>query len=788
MLFNYIKLSLRSLFRESVYSVINMGGLALGIAASIMLLLWVQEELSFDAFHSKKERVYRLNAQFDNSGTVVTWSTTPAPIAAFGKQQVPAVEEAVRIDNFHDIALITYNDKKITETRPIGYVDANYFKVFDAKLLQGNPQKPFPDNKSVVISVSVAEKIFDTKDAVGKVFRLNEKDDYTVAGVMEDMPKNSTLQYCILFPFQKLIDEYQSGGYWKTLESDWGDYMYQTFFLLQQDAHADSVAKQLTRIHRANQDGTNVSYIMQPLAKLHLYGADLSEEGIQTVRIFGIIAIAILLIACINYINLATARASKRAKEVGVRKTIGADRSRLIGQFLTESAIISMLALGVALILIQISIPYYNTLTGKAFTFRITEGTVAYLILGGLFVTWLVSGLYPALVLSAFKPIEVIRGKLTLSGSNSTFRKILVVTQFATSILIIISTLVFGKQLDYIRNKKLGFNKENTFTFGLRDKMFENIQTIRNQLLKSPAIEQVSIANQNILTLDNTTGDTDWDGKEEGQDFMIHPMVIDEYFMEAMGMEMVEGEGFTGAKSDTAKYILNETAVREAGIKDPIGKSFTLWRTKGVIAGVVKDFHHRSIHKKIEPSVFLYRPDWSWLVYVKTNGHQNEEAVAAAQDIWKQYNAAYPFEYSFLDVSYNKMYNSEQRLSKLFAGFSAIAICISCLGLFGLATFTAAQRIKEIGVRKVMGASINQIVLLLSKDFLLLVVISFVIAAPLSWYMMEDWLAEFAYRTTLPWDVFIIAGIVVFVLAFLTMSFQTIRAARSNPVDSLRSE
>lgn len=789
MILNYIKLSFRNLLRDSIYAAINIGGLAMGIAASIMLMLWVQEELSYDAFHSKADRIYKINAKFVSNGTETAWGVTPGPIAVFGKQNIPAIEEAVRISDSYGTALFTYGDKKITEDRPKAFVDNNFFNVFDVKFLKGSADKPFPDIYSVIISASVAQKVFNTTDAVGRVFKFNEDKDYTVAGVIEDFPQNSTLQYVVFFPFEILVKNYRANLYWKSLESDWGNYNYQTFLLLNETASADSVANRLTAIHHANQkEAESLTYIAQPLSQIHLYGVDRSEEGIQTVRVFFIIALAILLIACINYINLATARATKRAKEVGVRKTVGADRSKLIVQFLSESAIISILSLLLSLVLIQLAIPFYNVLAGKTLSFDLTNATVIYLVIGSLLLTWLVSGIYPALVLSAFKPMEVIRGKLIISGGNSTFRKILVVTQFSLSIIIIIGTLVVGEQLAFIRNLKLGFNKEHIFTFGMRGKMYDNKNTIRNELLRNPAIEEVTFSNQSVLDIENTTSDTNWEGKEEGTEFMVHGMAIDENFMKAMGMEIVEGEGFRNAVSDSASYILNETALMEAGIKDPIGKSFTLWQTKGTIKGVVKDFHHRSIHKKIEPTVFVYRPDWFWLVYVKTNGTQNEQAVAAAQTIWKQYNPVYPFEYRFLDDAYDKMYNNEQRLGKLFTGFSAIAICISCLGLFGLATFTAAQRVKEIGIRKVMGASINQIIILLSKDFLWLVIIAFVIAAPISWYIMEKWLADFAYRTPMVWSVFVITGGIVLILAFLTMSFQTIKAALGNPVNSLRSE
>jgi putative ABC transport system permease protein len=789
MILNYVKLSFRNLLRDSIYAAINIGGLALGIAASIMLMLWVQEELSYDSFHSQADRIYRINAKFDNNGTETVWNVTPGPIATFGKQNIPAIEEAVRVSDYYSTALFTYGDKKIVDDRLKAYIDGNFFKVFDVDFINGNPDKPFPDINSVVISASVAQKVFNTTDAVGKVFKLNEETDYTVAGVFKDFPQNSTLQYVVFFPFEILIKNYSANAYWKGLDSDWGNYDYHTFLLLNQGASADSVASQLTAIHRANQkEAESLSYIAQPLSKLHLYGADLSEEGIQTVRIFFVIALAILLIACINYINLATARATKRAKEVGVRKTVGADRTKLIVQFLSESAIISILSLLLSLVFIQLAIPFYNILAAKTLSFNLTDATVLYLVSGALVVTWLVSGIYPALVLSAFRPMEVIRGKLTISGGNSTFRKILVVTQFSLSIIIIIGTLVVGEQLAFIRTRKLGFNKENIFTFGMRGKMYDNKATIRNELLRNPAIEEVTFSNQSVLDIVNTTSDTDWDGKEEGTEFMVHGMAIDENFMKMMKMEIIEGEGFHDVISDSATFILNETAVKEAGIEDPIGKSFTLWQTKGIIKGVVKDFHHRSIHKKIEPTVFLYRPNWFWLVYIKTNGTQNPQAVAAAQAIWKQYNPAYPFEYRFLDDAYDTMYNNEQRLGKLFTGFSAIAICISCLGLFGLATFTAAQRVKEIGIRKVMGASISQIIILLSKDFLWLVAIAFIIAAPVSWYIMEKWLADFAYRAPIAWSVFVISGGIVLALAFLTMSFQTIKAALGNPVNSLRSE
>ena len=367
-----------------------------------------------------------------------------------------------------------------------------------------------------------------------------------------------------------------------------------------------------------------------------------------------IVAIAVLLIACINYINLATALSTKRAKEVGVRKTIGADRRKLIVQFLAESAIISIGALLIAVILIQLSIPVYNDLSGKNLHLNFLNKNVFPLLIITLACTWLISGIYPALVLSSFQPIQAIRGRLTLSGGNSSFRKILVVAQFVLSITIIIGTLVIGRQINFIRNKKLGYNKENIFGFGLLGEMFKNKETIKTELMKESSIRSVTLADQNILELNSTTGDTDWEGKPHGVGLMIHPMNIDQDFLSVLSMELIDGKSFTGAKSDSAAFILNRTAVKEMGLKDPIGKSFTLWQTKGTIIGVVKDFHHRSIHTKIEPTVFLSNRKWQWIVYIKTDGINNEKAVAAAEKIWKQYNPAYPFDYKFLDVFYDR--------------------------------------------------------------------------------------------------------------------------------------
>jgi len=787
MLKNYLTIAFRNLRHDGIYSIINISGLAIGIATSVLLLLWSQDELSFDRFHTKADRIYRINANFINEGNKNTWGTTAAPLAYHANKEVSAIEMAGRISGKDGMTLMNVDGKIFIENNSIAYIDDNFFKVFDFPLLKGNLAKPFPNTKSIIISEKTAKKYYGDADPIGKIIQQENKDEYTVVGVVKNFPANSSLRFDLFLPFEILIKNFHN-DYWKGLENDWGDYEYFTYVLLKQDASVNAVTDQLTKIHRANQKETSVFYSLQPIAMLHLYSPDLSEEGIQTVRIFLVVAIAILAIACINYINLATARATKRAKEVGVRKTIGANRSKLVAQFLVESSFISVFALFLSIVIIQLAMPFYNSISGKNISFDLLGYRNVLLLSGALIFTWLTAGIYPALMLSSFQPLQVLRGKSFIGGSNAVFRKVLVVIQFTLSITIIIGTVVVGKQLHFIRNKKLGFDKDNIFTFALRGDMFKNQEKIINDLKSNIAVEKVSMGGQYIINIGNTTGDTEWEGKPKDQVMFVHAMSMKADFIDLMNMEIVEGQSFHDSKADTASYILNEAAIKQMGMKDPIGKPFSLWNRKGFIVGVVKDFHHTSMKTQIEPTVFFSNTDWLWLVYVKTNGQNNAEAIAAAEKIWKQYNPLYPFDYSFINVAFDNMYKSEMRIEKIFGIFSVIAIFISCLGLFGLAAYTTAQRIKEIGVRKVMGASVSQIVVLLSSDFVKLVFIALVIAIPVSYFGMQNWLNDFAYRIDIDWVIFAMAGFFSIVIALLTVGYQTIKAAQANPSESLRSE
>ncbi|MDO1451661.1 ABC transporter permease [Rhodocytophaga aerolata] len=785
---NFLQTTFRNLWKNKLYSLINIGGLAVGMMASILLFLWVQEELSYNSFHQNTDRLYRVVTSIGTADSKQTWASSTASLAPFAAREIPGIEQTVRFIPNWEVSLFTYQDKKFKEST-CAYADPSFFTLFNFPFVKGNPQQPFPNNQSIIITESIASKYFGKEDPIGKVIRTNDKEDFMISGVIKNIPANSSIQFDIFFPFDILVKRYTPNIYWKSLETDWGNFGYQTYFLLSPNASLPAIEQKLTGLQRKHNayDHSSV-YSLQAFSTIHLYHPDGSDGRIQMVRIFFIVALVILLIACINYVNLATARATNRAKEVSIRKIIGANRPQLLAQFLGESAFTVLSALLLALLLIQWIIPAYNELTDKHMVLRLTDPTLLTTVGMTLFATLLLAGIYPALLLSSFQPLQVMKGKLLAGSGNASFRKILVVTQFTFSVALIISNFIIGSQLQYIRSKELGYTKENVFTVDMRGEMNKHYQGIKSELLKQPGVMEVTSAAGNLLQIGNSTGDTDWDGKAPKSTFMVHAMAIEEDFLEMFDMHLTEGQNFTGSKADSTHYILNETAVKQAGIQDPIGKRFKLWVTEGTIIGVVKDFHFSSMHNKIEPAVFLYRPEWHWQLYIKTTGKEAPKAIAAAEKLWKQYNPAFPFEYKFMDQAYDQMYKSDQRTGKLFNYFAAITIIISCLGLFGLATYTAEQRTKEIGIRKVLGASVSNITLLLSKDFLKLVLIAFLIATPIAWYLMNQWLENFAYQIDISFWVFLLAGFLAIVIALLTVSYQAIKAALANPVKSLRNE
>lgn len=785
MIKNYFKTAWRNLWKNKFYTSINIFGLAIGLAVGLIILLWVKDELSYDRFHKESDNIYRVVAHVGSGSTSQAWGNVPAPIGVYGKKELPEIKESVRIIDNNDYSVFKYGDKQFDKTKAV-YVDPSFFTFFDFKLVSGNPAKPFPDKNSVIITREMAKKYFGNDNPVGKVITADNKDNYTVQGVMEDFPENSSLQYHMLFTTDVVAQKYSPNDYWKSMNEDWGNYYCLTFFRIRPDASLAAVESKITKIHRSHHENDKTtSFTVQPLANFHLYNTDGSSGAMQMVKIFFVVAILLLLIACINYVNLSTARSMIRAKEVSVRKIIGAGKAQLFMQFIVETVILFTIATALAIGIIYALMPFYNTLADKHAVFNIADTgvwtTIGITILG----TLIAASIYPALLLSSFKPIQALKGKVSIGIGNTRFRQVLVVTQFAFSVILIIGTLIIGRQMRYIQEKELGFDKSYVFAFGMRG-MQEHYEAIRAELLQQPGVTGITSANDNIVQISSTTGDTDWEGKAPNSSFMVHPLSVDENFLSQMKLQLAAGQGFRGGKSDSAKIILNETAVKEAGIKDPIGKTFTLWQTKATIIGVVKDFHFSSLKNKIEPLVMYYNQT-GYMMYVKTTGKEASKAIAAVEKYWKQYNAGFPFQYRFLDESYDRMYKSDRITNKLFNVFALIAILISCLGLFGLATYTAQVKTREIGIRKVLGASVASVTGLLAKDFVKLVLIAIIIASPLAWMAMNKWLQNFEYRASINSWTFIIAGGISLLIALLTVSTQAIRAALVNPVKSLKS-
>ncbi len=623
---------------------------------------------------------------------------------------------------------------------------------------------------------------------LGKVISADDKISFKVTGVVQDFPRNSSVRPDLFLPMTLLAKLMYEGKPGESMDHDFNQYQYTTFLRLQANADLSDLPKKIRDIHLRNKsDDTDIEYLLLPITRMHLYKADGTDGGIETVRMFVIIALVILVIACINYVNLSTARAMLRSKEVSLRKIVGAAKWQLFMQFVIETAILFVIASALSLGVIYLLVPSFNSISGKQLEINFADFHIWKVLVITIAATLVASSIYPALLLSSFEPLKALKGKISSTISDALFRRVLVVVQFTLSVILITGTIVIASQLHYIRSKELGYDKEHIFSFYMRD-MMNHFDAVKSELTHQPGVISVTRASSNIVRVGGQTGSNDWDGKQKGETMMVRPMAIEKDFIPFFKIKMAEGANFDGSISDSMHFILNETAVNTARIKNPIGKKFKLWNTEGTIIGVVKDFHIASMKSKIEPVVFYHTPPDMALIYIKTTGKEAPKAIQAAEKQWKQYNAQFPFTYAFLDDTFDNLYQSEQRTEILFNVFAAIAIFISCLGLFGLSAYTANIRTREIGVRKVLGAGVPGIIALLAGNFLKLVLIAIVIAIPVAWYMMNKWLQDFAYKIDMSWTVFAAAGLAAVVVALITISFQSIKAALANPIKSLRTE
>ncbi|SKA33864.1 putative ABC transport system permease protein [Chitinophaga eiseniae] len=783
---SYFLTTWRNLVKNKFYSLINIAGLTTGLAIGLLILLWVQDERSFDRFHQRADHLYRLENKVGTGVSRHIWTVTNAPIAVNAQARLPEVKGMMRMTDNYLYSSFRYNNQVFPANKAF-FTDTTLFSIFDFPLLQGNAAKPFTDAHSVVMTEKAARKYFGKDNPLGKVIVANDKTSFTVSGVIKDFPLNSSIQGELFFPMQLLNDMHRAG---KGIDADheWEEFDFQTYLLLQPGTAIAALATRLRNIHLEHEpDDTDIEYLLQPLASMHLYNADGTDDGMQTVRIFTIIAVLILAISAINYVNLSTARAVLRAREVSVRKIIGAARRQLFFQFMIETAFLFLLSLGLALLLAEALLPLFNRLSGKALA--IDFMSVRLWMLTGVtgLATLAVSSIYPALMLSAFEPLKALKGMLAAGIRDVTFRRVLVVGQFAISIGLITGTLIIGKQLHFMRTKNPGYDKEHVLMCWMPQGN-AHYDAIRERMLREPEIKGMVRASGNIAMLGVQSGDNQWEGKEKGETVMVYPLSVEKDFIPFFKMQLTAGHNFSGTPADSGHYILNETAVKEMGLKDPVGQRFSLWKREGIIVGVIKDFHFASLREKIEPVVLYYDPQRSAMLLMKTGGQEASGAIAALKNVWQQYSAEIPFEYHFMDETFDDIYRSDQRTGNLFNVFAGIAIFVSCLGLLGLTAYTAQVRTREIGVRKVLGAGVSSIVRLLTLDFIRLILIANLIALPVSWWAMSRWLNEFAYRIPLNWTVFFLSGTIALLIALFTISFQSIRAAMANPVRSLKTE
>jgi putative ABC transport system permease protein len=800
MLRNYLKIALRNLFKHKIFSAINIAGVSVGLACFLLLALYVKDELSYDRHHAHADRIYRLSRTFlskDGTTSLKLGHVAP-PFGPHIKEDFPEVEQVVRL--LETGALVKYGEQVFNEEKLFA-AEQNIFKVFSFDVTKGNPEKALENPFSIMFSRTMAEKYFGKENPLGKTVRLDNQIDFTVTGVFEPLPPQSHFHPSFLMSFSSLNDTRIYGA--EALKQNWDNNSFSTFLLLPDNYNPEKLVSAFPAFQRRHVGDNAPTYSVLDLMKLtdiHLYShldSEIETNGdIQYVYLFSAIALFILLIACINYMNLATARSATRAKEVGMRKVIGAVRSQLVGQFLGESVLMVLISVVLALVIVVFCLPYFNTFAHKELSIKalLDPAFLCILLFITLF-TGFVAGSYPAFFMTSFQPISVLKGRIATALKNGRLRQSLVVIQFSIAVILMISTVIVYSQMKYVRDYSLGFAKDQVVVLNMPDDTTTNFEDIRQRLKASSHVKEVGRSSRipSARLLDSweayvMKGDTFSEAN-----IVIKSLSVDEDFIPAYQIEMAAGRNFSRdhATDKANGFILNETAVKQLGWKNPadaVGAGFGYGAVRGQIVGVTKDYHFESLHQKVVPLVMFHQPGRLGRVSVHISGSNPQEAISHMESIWKSKYPQVPFSYEFLDQRFGDLYATEQTQQTLFGIFAGIAIFISCLGLLGLSMFMAELRTKEIGVRKVLGASVGSLVALLSQDFLKLVLIAIIIASPIAWYGMHNWLEDFAYHTEIKWWVFVLAGVLAVGISLITISFQSIKAALMNPVKSLRSE
>lgn len=769
----------KSLFKEKGFTIINIIGLSIGIAATIIILLYLSDQLSYDQFNEKKERIYRLENE--------KWAILGTKYGPVLEREFPEIESYVRFDNFKRDALLSYKEKNLYVDNFI-FADSGIFNTFSFNMIQGHPAKAFSDPYSIVLTEEYAKKIFGNKNPVGEVLEYHHSAEFKVTGVIENVDRFH-MDIGAIGNFACLGDLRGDDEFF----DHWDTWNHPTYVLLNKNHDVEKLEAKINKYFSDkalwNEKGEEPGFKLRNLNDVYFEReaevVSNKRGNINIIYAFSAIAGFILLIACFNFINLSTAKALRRAKEVGIRKVTGATKNQLITQFLGESFFMVVVSAVLALILVEISLPEFNMIVSNNLRLSYNSTVILYLVAGILIIT-LIAGLYPAFYLTRFRPVQVLKGDVTKGRKGGFFRKTLLVIQFMISIALIASTIIVHRQLSYINNYDIGFNKDHIVMFRMNKDQQKNLQTFRNELLSKSSITRVSYANQpqgNVRWTNSLTID--------GEDIPYKFAPVDPYHIDLMGLNLIQGRNFQpGNQSDINNtFILNETAVKAFGLEEPVvGQKVKRHNRTVTIIGVVEDYHFNSLHETIEPLVLGWTPGWHSLAYVKINGKNIQQGLQDLEEVWMDFSPEFPVKYSFLDKQFEQLYQKEQRMASVFIYFSGLAIFIAALGLFGLAAYSVGQKRKEIGIRKVLGAPVERIIGKLVKDFTIWAAVANIIAWPVAWYFMDKWLSNFAYAYKINGVAFLLAAIITLVIAVTTVFYQSWRSAQTNPVDSLRYE
>jgi len=785
MLKNYFTVTLRNLLKNGVYSFINIAGLSIGLACSILILLWTTDELSWDGFHENKDHLYKVMINSLGDSEIYTGPAVPMPLWESLKT-TPGVAK-VAPTNWGQEYLVTVGENRLYKQGY--YVGEDFLNMFSFKVLKGNAD--LKDPSSIVLTESAARSLFNTDDVLGKTVRVDDLIELKVSGVVEDVPGNSTFQFEVLIPFTT----YMNRESWvKNSMNQWGNFSFNMYVQIENTSDISKVEEQIKDVIKKNQEGSESEVTFIKFEDLRLRsefknGKHAGSGNIVYVRLFIIIAVFILFIACINFMNLATARSEKRAKEVGIRKSIGSGKKELIFQFLGETFFIAFIAFILALAMVELSLPLYNGLVSKKLFIDYSNPLLWVVGVVVISVTGLVAGSYPAFYLSSFQPAAVLKGRMQTGKKGAMPRKIMVTVQFFASILLIICTLIIYKQIDHLKSRPVGYDQNGLISIPMTGDIPKNYKAIKQELLSSQTASFVTKSSSPITAIYSYMGDIQWQGKREDQRAPFATVATDYDYSKTMSIRLLEGRDFSEEYNDSLSMIVNKAAVDYMGLKNPLQEKLVWDSVSYSIIGVMENVIMNSPGQEVDPMMFIYNPEWYSDMTVRIHPNANvSDALKKMEEIYKAYNPNYPFTYNFVDDQFRRKFTDVERIGNLANLFATLAIIISCLGLFGLAAFMAEQRTKEIGIRKVLGASVSSVVMLLSKEFSVLILIAFILSGALGWYVMEEWLQRFPYRISVEWTIMAISGGLAFALAFVTVSYQAIKAATANPVKSLRSE